>query len=95
MTLLLHKLKLVDEVGGIEERVIWMVPQSARYPGGIRYRLEYIRKGEREPSILYDNHHPKGHHRHYGKLQEPYNFSDVENLLKDFRDDIERLKWKH
>jgi hypothetical protein len=92
---LLHKLKLVDEAGGIEERVVWMIPKSDRHPEGVRYRLAYIRKGEKRPMVLYDNHLPKGHHRHYGNLEEPYNFSDVENLLKDFGKDIEAAKWKH
>ena len=39
---LIHHLKLIDEAGGIEERMIWEVPRSARNPAGIRYRLAEI-----------------------------------------------------
>lgn len=83
--------KLIDEAGGIEERVIWAVPKSARYPEGVRYRLAYVPKGAEKPAILYDNHHPKGHHRHIGERQLPYDFTGVERLLEDFRRDIEAM----
>lgn len=92
MAILIHHLKLIDEAGGIEERVIWAIPKGADYPDGVRYRLAYIRKGERRPAVLYDNHRPKGHHRHRGERQGPYAFSGVESLLDDFRRDIEVLK---
>ena len=89
---LIHRLKLVDEDGGIEERVIWEVPASRRNPQGIRYRLAYIPKGAERPAVLYDNHHPKGHHKHVGGLQLPYEFAGVERLLEDFGRDIEASK---
>jgi Family of unknown function (DUF6516) len=34
--------------------------------------------------ILYDNHHPKGHHRHIGKHEESYKFSTARRLIADF-----------
>ncbi len=86
---LIHSLKLIDEYGGIEERVIWEVPESSKSPNGIRYRLAYIPKGAREPAVLYDNHHPKGHHKHLLGRQYLYEFSSVEKLLEDFRRDVE------
>ena len=43
-------------------------------PKVVRYRLAFIRSGEEAPAILYDNHHPKGHHRHIGEHEEPYDF---------------------
>lgn len=46
----------------------------------------------KEPAVLYDNHHPKGHHKHIGGRQAAYEFSTVGNLLKDFSRDIEALK---
>lgn len=92
MTRLIHELKLIDEGGGIEQRVIWDVPKSARNPEGIRYRLAYVPKGQKKPTVLYDNHHPKGHHKHLGDRQIPYDFLGVERLLEDFRRDIEATK---
>lgn len=89
---LIHSLKLIDEAAGIEERKIWAVPRDAKHPDGIRYRLAYIPHGQKTPAVLYDNHHPKGHHKHLGGRQHDYEFSGVENLLKDFRRDIEALK---
>ena len=55
---LIHSIKLIDELGGIEERKIWAVTKDSKSPDGIRYRLAYIRAGERTPAVLYDNHHP-------------------------------------
>jgi len=34
--------------------------------------------------VLYDNHPPKGHHRHVEGVQEGYDFVDVDKLLEDF-----------
>ncbi len=64
---LIHAVKLIDETGGIEERKIWEVPRNAKQPDGIRYRLAYIPKDQKKPAVLYDNHHPKGHHKHAGE----------------------------
>ncbi len=75
--------------GSIDERVIWQVPRSHRQPEGIRYRLAYIRKGGESPSVLYDNHHPKGHHKHLDGAEFPYEFKGLENLIEDFEKDIE------
>ncbi len=88
----IHHLKLIDASGGIEERIIWEVPKSAKCPDGIRYRLAYIPKGSDTPSVLYDNHHPKGHHKHLRHRQFPYRFTDVEQLLEDFGRDVEASK---
>ena len=92
MVRLLHKFKLINETGGIVERVIWGVPKSVRQPQGIRYRLAYIPKGRKKPAVLYDNHHPKGHHKHIGDHQFAYSFIGIERLLEDFRLDIEAIK---
>ena len=89
---LIHSLKLIDEAAGIEERKVWEVPKDERNPDGTRYRLAYIPAGQKEPAVLYDNHHPKGHHKHIRGRQTVYKFTRVENLLNDFRRDIEALK---
>lgn len=89
---LIHSLKLIDEASGIEERKVWAVPKDEKNPDGIRYRLAYVPFGQKEPAVLYDNHHPKGHHKHVRGRQTVYEFTGVEALLNDFRRDIEALK---
>jgi len=76
--------KTTDEQGNLREMVIWQVEPNPRQPEGIRYRLALILAGERDPAVLYDNHHPKGHHRHLEGVEEPYGFVDVERLIADF-----------
>ena len=83
--------KLIDEEGNILELVIWKVPITSQNALGVRYRLAFIRRDEEQPAILYDNHHPKGHHRHVEGEEGPYNFAGVDRLLEDFKADVSRL----
>jgi hypothetical protein len=71
--------------------VIWRVPRTPQQPDGVRYRLALILAGETRPTILYDNHHPKGHHRHVAGTEELYRFGNVEQLIADFLADVERV----
>jgi hypothetical protein len=84
--------KVIDEEGNIVELAIWRVPITARAPLGVRYRLAFVRAGETTPAVLYDNHHPKGSHRHVEGVEEPYAFQDVDVLLADFQGDVRRIK---
>lgn len=43
------------------------------------------------PAVLYDNHHPKGHHRHLGGKEEAYGFVDVGRLVDDFLTDVRNI----
>jgi hypothetical protein len=52
--------KVIDEHGNILELAIWKVPPTSLNPAGIRYRLAFVRSGERTPVVLYDWHAPKG-----------------------------------
>jgi len=83
--------KVIDEQGNILEVVIWRVPTSPRSPSGVRYRLAFVRRDEENPAVLYDNHPPKGHHRHVEGVEEAYGFVDVDQLLKDFGADVRRI----
>ena len=76
--------KATDEQGNLREMVIWRVEPNPRQPEGLRYHLALIRAGERTPAVLYDNHHPKGHHRHIEGVEEPYAFIDLDHLIADF-----------
>lgn len=77
--------------GAILEIRIWRVresvPPSAHF---LKYLLFYGRPGER--LICYDNERGKGDHRHYGDREESYRFLSIEQLLADFRADVEALR---
>jgi hypothetical protein len=81
--LVLHE-KQVDEDGSIIEMKIWSL-----YPQGVKYGLVYIREGKRV--LGYDNAHGRDH-RHYRGKSEPYRFTNIRTLLRDFRKDLDRLK---
>lgn len=83
--------KVIDEGGNILELVVWRVPTTAMMPSGIRYRLAFVRRGEERPVVLYDNHLPKGDHRHVKGAEAPYHFVDVDKLLADFVADVRRI----
>lgn len=83
--------KTTDEHGNLRELVIWRVRPSRQIPEGLRYRLALVRSVEQAPVVLYDNHHPKGYHRHVAGIEEPYAFVSFERLLADFQADIERV----
>lgn len=42
-----------------------------------------------EVLVGYDNHHPKGHHRHIGTHKLSYNFQGLEQLKNDFKADLD------
>ena len=90
--ILLRREKYVDADGDLVELVLWQVPRSAAYPDGIRYRLAFVLAETTKPAVLYDNHHPKGHHRHRGAAQIAYTFSTADELLVDFLADVHRAK---
>lgn len=71
--------------------VLWKIERNTRHPEGVRYRLAFIRAGEEAPAILYDNHHPKGHHRHISGRQAPYAFVTARKLVADFLADAHAL----
>ena len=73
-----------DLGGAFTEIVIWHVPRrvlGSRHP--YKYSLALICD---EVCVLrYDNEAGKGDHRHLGDQQEPYRFTDLDTLLRDFR----------
>lgn len=87
--------KQVDEDGNIVELVVWRVPVTPGDASGVRYRLAFVRRGETTPAVLYDNHSPKGHHRHVEGLEETYDFVDVDRLVLDFKAEVSRLMKKN
>ncbi len=57
----------------------------------MKYRLFY---GTADGTCLlrYDNEESKGDHRHVVGVEQPYHFTDVDTLVKDFLEDIERIR---
>ncbi len=88
---LIVRRKWTDEPGNFYEMVLWKVERNTRHPEGVRYRLAFIRAGEEAPAILFDNHHPKGHHRHISGREVPYAFVTARRLVADFLADARAL----
>ena len=85
--LLVHAKEIRGD-GSILEIVVWelsepLPPSTHRY----KYRLYYGAAGSSR--IRYDNERGKGDHRHIGGQEEDYVFTTVEQLLEDFKRDVE------
>jgi len=87
-TLILHE-KQVEEDGSIMEMKIWGLPLTGPHTSRVKYSLVYIRGGRR--LIGYDNAHGRDH-RHYSGKSQPYRFTNIQTLLRDFQRDLNRLK---
>ena len=81
--------KEVRDDGSIIEIVIWQLPEPLPPSTHIfKYRLYF---GAASISrVRYDNERGKGDHRHIGDNEFGYVFTSVEQLLVDFRLDVER-----
>jgi hypothetical protein len=82
---LIYKSKLILNSGLVEESVIWKVPTSKYFPEGVKYRLLLVDPVWKKILVLFDNHSPKGHHRHDSNGKEHnYRFISVKLLIEDF-----------
>lgn len=73
---------------GIVEIVIWQVPEPvppSEHP--YKYRLVYVVSGRRV--LGYDNERGKGDHKHVGSSENPYRFVSPQQLMADFKADLE------
>lgn len=83
--------RIVFGDGAILEMTVWRVPVAVVASRHLlKYSLFYGRPGER--LVGYDNERGKGDHRHYGPREESYDFVSIEQLLADFKRDIEELR---
>ena len=72
---------------------IWRLPRKTpERPHGLKYSLFYGMRGER--IIGYDNEAGKGDHRHIRGIQEPYDFSSYEQLVRDFFADVRKERMR-
>ncbi len=81
-TLRLHQKKVFSD-SLILEMKLWELHQSSKYPDGIKYSLIMI-DSKKKKMVLMDNHTPKGHHYHLDKEQFCYEYSGIDQLVKDF-----------
>ncbi|NHN42639.1 hypothetical protein G9C85_13510 [Halorubellus sp. JP-L1] len=72
--------------GVVRIRVL-RVPESEKFPDGVKYAFHYGEKGGDDPHIRYDNHHGT-HERHEGDRVEEVRFTGYEALLERFRREI-------
>ena len=88
---LLFRDKYIYADGAIREMVIWRLPEAdSERVHGLKYSLFY---GHPEKCLVrYDNERGKADHRHVGDLEAPYDFTSVEQLIRDFKTDIDRLR---
>jgi len=69
---------------------LWELPSPKAGHQRARYRLSLISPaGERV--VGYDNHHPKGDHRHYMGREAEYRYKDPATLIRDFLNDVEQV----
>ena len=65
----------------------WRVPKTETMPEGVKYSLVYIDKqGKR--ALGYDNAEGKGHHRHEGEEETPFEFKSIDALIERFLGEI-------
>jgi len=90
---LIRRQKAVLSDGAILELVIWRAPEPVEGSAhSYKYRLYYGREGKR--IVGYDNERPKGDHLHLDGVEASYTFTTVEDLVRDFLDDVEKRRTK-
>jgi len=85
--ILLQHDDVYDEEGWRIIIKIWKVSVTRTSPDGIDYSLSMI-SPEGERVVGYDNHWPKGHHRHVLAEEGPYTYSGIDALVADFKADV-------
>ena len=89
---LIYREKFIYADGSIREMVLWQLPKTtAEKAYGLKYSL-YYGLADGTCIVRYDNETRKGHHRHRGDQEEPYRFTDVETLVADFLENIEKAR---
>jgi hypothetical protein len=79
--------KLIMSDGFIVQIRVWRLAQvTDERPHGLKYSLYFGRGGER--IVAYDNEAGKGDHRHRREIEEPYRFTTLEQLVRDFERDV-------
>ena len=77
--------------GSFFEIVVWRLPEPVPPCAHLfKYRLVWIKGGRRW--IGFDNERGKGDHFHRFDREYPYEFVSIEELINDFRQEIEQCQ---
>lgn len=88
---LIFREKFVYANGAIREMVIWRLPEiDGKGRHELKYRLFYGFRGK--SAVRYDNERGKGDHQHHLSKEQPSTFISIEQLMADFKADIEHLR---
>lgn len=80
--------KITLNDGSIIQVVVWELPvplKNSRHR--YKYRLYFGKAGK--CIVRFDNEQGKGDHQHVNGIESPYPFTDISNLIKDFRQAIQ------
>lgn len=88
---LLAHAKEVRDDGSIVEILIWQLPEPLP-PSAHRYKYRLYYGAGGVCRVRYDNERGKGDHRHVGEREEDYLFRTLEELLEDFRRDVDNWR---
>ena len=89
---LIYHEKFIYADGAIREMVLWKLPnKTTDRPHGLKYRL-YYGLSDGTCIVRYDNESGKGNHRHIKGKKKSYQFKDVETLVADFLEEIEKAR---
>ena len=83
--------KEVRDDGAVVEIAVWRIPQPlppCTHP--YKYRLYFGAGGHCR--VRYDNERGKGDHRHVNRVEQPYRFVSLVQLLDDFQRDVENWR---
>jgi hypothetical protein len=89
---LIYQEKFIYSDGSIREMVLWQLSKKTPdRPHQLKYRLYY---GLMDGTCIvrYDNEAGKGDHNHIREIEKAYRFTDVETLVADFLEDIEKAR---
>ncbi|MEE9433331.1 MAG: DUF6516 family protein [Sphingorhabdus sp.] len=73
------------------ELIVWQLPAPSKGSGhNFKYRLALVADGV--CVMRYDNETGKGDHKHVGEIEHVYNFAGLDQLQRDFWNDVERWR---
>jgi len=89
---LIYQEKFIYSDGSIREMVLWRLSKKTPdRPHKLKYRL-YCGLMDGTCIVRYDNEADKGDHKHIKGREKTYRFTDVETLVADFLEDIEKAR---
>jgi hypothetical protein len=83
-----EKFREFEESGTVANVVVLRVPESEKFPDGVKVRMHYGHaSGDDEPILRYDNSHGE-FEKHVGGRVESVDFDGYEAMLEDFEREV-------